>query len=316
MNFGITVRVRGFVTIGLLSLFFVLIVACGGSGSSQENGVSGDIEIDGSSTVFPVSVAVGEEFRRTNPGIQVNVGVSGTGGGFKRFTVGETDISNASRPISDSEAADAAVNGISYRELSVALDGLSVVVNIGNDFVGCLTTGELRKIWEVGSSVTYWSDVRSEFPRERLDLYGPDTDSGTYDYFKEVIIGDELDVRQDYQPSSDDNVLVRGVEGSINSLSFFGYAYYIENTDKLKVIGIDAGSGCVKPTQQTINDGSYSPLSRRLYIYVNEASLKQPHMSAFVRFYLEQVADLAPRVGYVALPMSEYAQALASINTN
>ena len=268
--------------------------------------LSGTIEIDGSSTVFPVSEAVAEEFHKIHPDVRVNVGVSGTGGGFKRFTVGETDISDASRPIKDSEAQAAADNGIEYYPLRVALDGLSVLVSPENDFVECLTTEQLKMIWEPGSTVTNWSDVDPSWPSSKIALYGPDTDSGTFDYFTEEIMGEAQLSRPDYTASADDNVLVRGIAGGKYSLGYFGYAYYQENQDKLKLVAVDSGSGCVQPTSESIENGSYSPLSRPLFIYVSKASMERPEVKAFVEFYLDNAAELAQEVGYIRLDETEY----------
>ena len=269
--------------------------------------LSGTIEIDGSSTVFPVSEAVAEEFHKIHPDVRVNVGVSGTGGGFKRFTVGETDISDASRPIKDSEAQGAADNRIEYYPLRVALDGLSVMVSPDNDFVVCLTTEQLKMIWEPGSTVTNWSDVDPSWPSSKIALYGPDTDSGTFDYFTEEVMGEAQLSRPDYTASADDNVLVQGIAGGKYSLGYFGFAYYQENQDKLKLVAVDSGNGCVQPTSETIENGSYSPLSRPLFIYVSKASLERPEVKAFVEFYLDNAAELAQEVGYIRLGEAEYA---------
>ena len=273
--------------------------------------LSGEIVIDGSSTVYPVTVAAAEEFRQTYGDVQVSVGVSGTGGGFKKFTVGDTVISDASRPIKDGEREAAAANGIEFIELAVAYDGLSVMVNPRNDFVECLTTDELNRIWMPESPVTTWRDVRGEWPAEEIKLYGPDSESGTFDYFTEEITGDTGLIRQDFVPAVDDNVLVQGIAGDRYSLGYFGYAYYSANTDKLKLVGVDAGSGCVLPSDATINNGTYSPLSRPLFIYVNIAALERPEVKAFVEFYMQNGASLASSVGYVGLPQSMYNEALA-----
>ena len=279
----------------------------GGDGSSTDgttggDGLSGTIEIDGSSTVGPISEAVAEEFSKIHPDVHANVSISGTGGGFKRFTVGETDISNASRPIKDSEAEQAQANNIEYIELTVALDGLAVMVSKENTFVDCLTVEELNMIWEPGSEVNNWNQVRSSFPDEAIRLYGPDTDSGTFDYFTDEINGDEGVSRDDYTASADDNVLVQGVSGDTNALGYFGYAYYAQNEDKLKVIGVDGGNGCVVPSDETVSNGTYSPLSRPIFIYVNTEKLKNsPELQAFVDYYLENTGELAAQVGYTAL---------------
>ena len=269
--------------------------------------LSGTIQIDGSSTVFPVTQAVAEEFRKEQPGVQVNVGVSGTGGGFKRFTVGETDISNASRPIKDSEAEAAAANGIEFIEMRVGTDGLSVMVNPSNDFVDCLSVEELNEIWKPGSSINNWQDVRAGFPDQRLRLYGPDTDSGTFDYFTEEVNGEAQVSRADYTASADDNVLVQGIAGDRGSLGYFGYAYYQENQDSLKIVAIDNGDGCITPEPSTIEDGSYTPLSRPLFIYVNVKSLEKPEVKAFVTYYMDHGYQLTGEEGYVPVDRSVYA---------
>lgn len=267
----------------ILAAFSVMAVACGSDDTSptQSNGganptstggdLSGEIKIDGSSTVFPITQAISEAFRAAgNNGVQVVIGVSGTGGGFKRFVDGDTAISNASRPIKESEAAKAAENGVEYIELEVALDGISVLVNPKNDFVSCLTKDELTKIWNPDSKLKNWNGVRDSFPDRKMTLYGPGTDSGTFDYFTEVIGGASGASRADFIPSEDDNVLVAAIAGDRNSLGYFGYAYYVENTDKLKALAIDNGEGCVEPTPATINDGTYAPLARPVYVYVNK----------------------------------------------
>ena len=269
--------------------------------------LSGTIEIDGSSTVFPVSEAVAEEFGKLHPDVRVNVGVSGTGGGFKRFTVGETDISDASRPIKEAEAQAAADNGIEYYPLRVAMDGLSVMVSPDNDFVECLTTDQLKMIWEPGSTVSKWSDVDPSWPSSDIALYGPDTDSGTFDYFTEEIMGEAQLSRPDYTASADDNVLVQGIAGGKYSLGYFGFAYYQENQDKLNLVAVDSGNGCVLPTSESIENGTYSPLSRPLFIYVSKQSMERPEVKAFVEFYLDNAADLAQEVGYIKLGDDEYA---------
>lgn len=269
--------------------------------------LSGTIEIDGSSTVFPVSEAVAEEFHKLHPDVRVNVGVSGTGGGFKRFTAGETDISDASRHIKDTEAQAAADNGIEYYPLRVAMDGLSVLVSPDNDFVECLSVEQLKAIWEPGSAVSNWNDVDPAFPDKKIVLYGPDTDSGTFDYFTEEVVGEVQASRADYTASADDNVLVQGIAGGRYSLGYFGYAYYAENADKLKLVSVDAGNGCVTPTSETIENGTYAPLSRPLFIYVSKQSLERPEVKAFVEFYLDNAAELAQEVGYIRLGEAEYA---------
>jgi phosphate transport system substrate-binding protein len=243
----------------------------------------------------------------------VIVALSGTGGGFRRFCAGETDISNASRPISETEIAACAASGVEFLELPVAGDGLAVAVNPTNDFVACLTVDELRAIWEPSSTVQLWSDVRPVWPDRPLRLYGPGTNSGTFDFFTEVITGQVGASRPDYTASEDDNVLVQGVSGDVNGLGYFGFAYFTENQERLKLVAVDSGSGCVSPTLTTIEDGSYEPLSRPLLIYVNRASLARPEVRAFVEYYISTVPELSRQVGYVPLSASAQAATEASL---
>ncbi|UCF18747.1 MAG: PstS family phosphate ABC transporter substrate-binding protein [Gemmatimonadota bacterium] len=290
--------------------------ACGGGEQGQaggEAGLSGAVRIDGSSTVFPITEAVAEEFQRENSEVRVTVGISGTGGGFKKFCSGETDISDASRQIKDTEIEACAAEGIEPIEITVGYDGLAVMVNPANDFVDCLTVDELKRIWEPGSQVTTWQDVRSFWPAEEIKLYGPGTDSGTFDYFTEAIVGEEDASRPDFTASEDDNVLVQGVTGDRYSLGYFGYAYYAENTDKLKLVAVDGGAGCVAPAEATVKDGTYAPLSRPLFIYVKEQSLQRPEVMAFVEYTLMNAAELVPQVGYVALGADSYQASLSKI---
>jgi phosphate transport system substrate-binding protein len=258
------------------------------------------VKADGSSTVFPITEAVAEEFRGQQPRVRVIVGRSGTGGGFKKFTHGEIDICDASRPISESEKKACQEAGVEYIELEVAFDGLAIVVNPKNDWVECLTIDQLRAIWEPGSRIKKWSDLDPKWPDEEIELYGPGTDSGTFDYFTEVIVGTTGKSRDDYTQSEDDNVLVTGVAGDEYSLGYFGLAYYEENKHRLKLVGVDPGDGdCVMPTADTVRDNSYRPLSRPLYIYVRKSSMESPEVRAFVKFYLDQVGELVSVVGYV-----------------
>ena len=258
----------------IASVLALFLTAC--SGESQEveandpNRLSGVVSLDGSSTVFPVSEAVAEEFLAVQPRVRVTVGVSGTGGGFQKFAAGEVDISDASRVIRDSEAEAARANGIDFMEIAVAYDGLSVIVNTENTWVDYLTVDELNMIWAPGSAVDSWNDVRPEWPDQPLRLYGPGTDSGTFDYFTEVVNGNSGASRPDYTASEDDNVLVQGISGDVNALGFFGYAYYIANEAVLKLVPIDGGEGPISPSATTINDGSYSPLSRPIFIYLSK----------------------------------------------
>mgnify|MGYP003388187925 CR=1 FL=1 len=276
----------------------------------EKQKLTGTVEIDGSSTVYPISEAVAEEFNKIHPKVRVNVGVSGTGGGFKRFTIGEIDISDASRPMKDPKETNvAAENGINYVELRLGTDGLSVVVSPDNDFVDCLTTDELKTIWEPESTINNWSQVRPEFPDQKMRLYGPDTDSGTFDYFTEEIMGEAQLSRPDYTASADDNVLVQGIAGDKGSLGYFGYAYYQENIGKLKLVAVDNGLGCVKPSLTTIPSGEYSPLSRPLFIYVNTDSYKnKPAVNELVNFYMIYGPELTNEVGYVSSDSSVYSK--------
>jgi phosphate transport system substrate-binding protein len=292
----------------------VLLMGCGGAddrGESAEYGaVSGEVSVDGSSTVFPITEAVAEEFMRETRGrVRVMVAQSGTGGGFRRFCTGDTDISNASRHISDGERATCVENGVEYIELPVALDGMAVVVNPQNDLMQCITVEELRRIFEPGSQVNDWSQVRVGLPAERLRLYAPGTASGTFDYFTEAVIGQVGASRADFTASEDDNVLVQGVAGDRWALGYFGYAYYEESRERLKLLDIDGGQGCVTPTPETIRDGSYTPLSRPLFIYVNRQALARPELRAFVSFYVDNAPALARDVGYVPLGDEQQAQA-------
>jgi phosphate transport system substrate-binding protein len=274
--------------------------------------LSGEIKVDGSSTVYPITEAVGEEFQKLHPDVKVVVGISGTGGGFKKFCNGETDISDASRPILQKEIDTCAQNGIEYIELPVAYDALSVVVNPRNNWVACMTVADLKKIWEPDAQgkITRWNQVRPEWPDAPLNLYGPGTDSGTFDYFTEAIVGKAKASRGDYTASEDDNVLVQGVANDQYALGYFGLAYYFENQDKLKVVAIDNGKGCVLPSEETVRNGTYQPLSRPLFIYVSRKAADRPEVEAFVRFYLEKGPALVKQVGYIPLPDAVYQLAL------
>jgi phosphate transport system substrate-binding protein len=269
--------------------------------------LSGSVKIDGSSTVYPITVAVGEDFKAANSGVNVSAGFAGTGGGFKLFCAGDTDINDASRPIKkddDGEGKACEANKIEYVELQVAIDGLTVVVNPANSFATCLTKDELKKIYGPDSPQNLkWSDVRADFPADPVNRFMPGADSGTFDYFTEVING-EVDAATQYAtPSEDDNVLVTGVAGDVNAIAFFGYAYFVENSSKVKALEVDGGKGCIAPTEETINNNSYAPLSRPLFIYPDIAKAKaRPELKAFVDFYLENSQTLSSEVGYVALP--------------
>src|SRR5687768_12770683 len=293
----------------VLSVFFLtsLIAACG-RGDSQQPAASQVIAIDGSSTVFPIGEAVAEEFQRANRGARVTVGTSGTGGGFEKFCRGEKDMANASRPIKAAEAAKCQSAGIEFIELPIAYDGLSVVVNPKNTWAASMTVAELKRVWqpEAQGQVTRWSQVRQGWPDREIRLFGAGTDSGTFDYFTETIVGKVQSSRGDYTASEDDNVLVQGVAGDENALGYFGYAYYESNKDKVKLVAIDDGKGnVVTPSPETIRNGTYRPLSRPLFIYVNKAKLQRPEVKAFVDFLVERGPALVREVGYVALSDSE-----------
>jgi phosphate transport system substrate-binding protein len=294
------------ISIVLTGMLALVIAASGYAGSRV---LKGTVKVDGSSTVFPITEAVAEEFGmlKEHRKIRVTVGVSGTGGGFKKFLAGETDINDASRPIKQSEIDKARKNGVQYIELPVAYDGLSVVINKKNTWVDYLTVAELHKIWKRGSTVKTWKDIRPNWPDQKIRLYGPGTDSGTFDYFTEVINGKSQASRSEFTKSEDDNVLVNGVAGDKGSLGYFGFAYYVENKDKLKVVPIRQGNKKpVAPTITTINNGSYAPLSRPIFIYVNLQSAKRPEVREFIRFYLKHATELVTEVGYVPLPDQDY----------
>ena len=293
----------------------LLISSCGGNdtGTSAEGQLEGSIQIDGSSTVYPVTEAVAEEFRAVQPKIKVTVGVSGTGGGFKKFSRGETDISDASRPIKDKEIKACEENDISYVELSVAYDGLAVLVTPQNDWVDHFTVEELKKLWEPSAQgkILKWNQIRAEWPDEEIHLFGPGVASGTYDYFTEAIVGESGASRGDFTASEDDNVLVQGISGDKYALGFFGLAYYEENKDKLRLVGVDNGSGAITPSLATVKDGTYAPLSRPLFIYLNSTAAVREEAKTFVTFYLNNASELSTEVGYIPLPSDEYAKQMA-----
>jgi phosphate transport system substrate-binding protein len=290
------------------------IMACGDSDEDAPPGtptprLSGSIAIDGSSTVFPITEAVAEEFRKVQGDVQVTVGIAGTGGGFQKFCNGETVIQDASRPISATEITACQSKAIEYIELPVAYDALSVVVNSQNSITNCITLAELKKMWEPAAqgTVTKWNQVNSAWPENDLKLFGPGTDSGTFDYFTERVNGRAKDSRGDYTPSEDDNVLVQGIAGDRNALGYFGLAYYLENANRLKALQVDAGQGggCVAPSAATVEAGTY-PLSRPLFIYIRKDAAERPEVKAFVDFYMKNAATLAAEVGYVKFPDRVY----------
>ncbi|MEU6702152.1 PstS family phosphate ABC transporter substrate-binding protein [Streptomyces wuyuanensis] len=297
-----------------VSMAAALVVAAGACGGADAgtgdggDGLSGTIRVDGSSTVAPLSTAAAQLFQQRNPGVRITVGTSGTGGGFEKFCNGETEIADASRPITAEEQALCAEKGVRYEELRVANDGLSVVVNKDNDFVDCLTVEQLRRIWEPGSRIDNWNQVDPRFPDVELELFGPGTDSGTFDYFTRAVNGEEGASRTDYSPSEDDNVTVQGVSGSRGGLGYFGLSYYEENKDRLKLLRIDGGNGCVAPTPATVRDGTYRPLSRPLLIYPNAAALDRKEVEAFVEYYVENNADIARAARFVPLGSAQEAE--------
>lgn len=285
----------------------LVLAACGGqSDSGSASGISGEVLVDGSSTVAPLAGTAGELFSEEIPDANVSVATSGTGGGFKKFCAGETDIANASRPIKDEEKAECEANGITFTELIVANDALTVVVNKENTWATCLTVDELRKMWEPAAEgqITNWSQIRAGFPDVPLDLYGAGTDSGTFDYFTKAINGEEGASRTDYQPTEDDNVTVTGVTGSKGGLGYFGFSYFEENMDALVAVEIDGGAGCVAPSSEAAQNGTYAPLSRPLFIYVsNAAYTDKPAVKAFVDFFIDN--DDAITAEALFVPLSE-----------
>ncbi len=294
-----------------LTLVFAALFAISGPDPVPANGEI--IKIDGSSTVYPITEAVAEEFQIAKKGkYKVTVGISGTGGGFKKFCRGETDISDASRPIKDSEIASCKKAGIDFIELPVAFDALTVVINPKNDWAATMTVADLKKIWEptAQGKITNWSQIRSKWPNAPLKLFGPGADSGTFEYFTEAIMGKARASRGDFTASEDDNILVQGVASDRNALGYFGFAYYAENTNKLKAVSIDNGKGPVAPSSKTIEDGTYQPLGRPIFIYVSSKSMSKPEIKEFVEFYLKQAPDLVPQIKYVPLPAKAYELAL------
>ncbi|MEJ6982051.1 PstS family phosphate ABC transporter substrate-binding protein [Pedobacter sp. P351] len=297
-----------------LSIAIVAFLAsCGGSNKKSVGDQSGEIKVDGSSTVYPLSEAVSEEFRTEQAGVRVTVGESGTGGGFKKFSRGEIDINDASRPITAGEIESCKESGIDFIELPVAYDGLAIVVNKENNFVDYLTVAELKKIWEPAAQgkIKTWNQIRTGFPNQPINLYGAGTASGTYDYFTEAVVGKAKSSRGDYNASEDDNVLVKGVSSDRNALGYFGLAYYENNADKLKLVPIDDeddsnGKGGIIPSQETVSNGTYTPLSRPEFIYVNAKSADRPEVKSFITFYLENAQTLAKEIGSVPLRPEVY----------
>jgi phosphate transport system substrate-binding protein len=299
------------------------VAACGGDDDGDSGGSGGDLSgpvaIDGSSTVFPFAQAAAEGFQGENSGVQVTVGESGTGGGFEKFCAGETDISQASRPIKDEEIEACKKGGVSYSEIQVANDGIAIVTN--KDLtIGCLTTDQLKQLWNKDSTVKTYSDLGDDaetgepLPDTEVSLFGPGTDSGTFDFFTDVINGEEGDTRKDYQPSEDDNILVQGVSGDTGGLAYFGFSYYEDNQDKLNLVAVDAGDGCVKPSIETIQDGSYKPLSRPLFMYPSAASLAdKPQVKGFMDYTIANVEEIATTAKVVPLTSEQVTAAKAAL---
>jgi phosphate transport system substrate-binding protein len=311
-------RMRKLLAFAACGVFALGVAACGdddddSGGSSGGGDLSGSIRIDGSSTVGPFAQAAAEEFQGQNPNVKATVGTSGTGGGFEKFCAGETDISDASRPIEDDEAAICEKNGITYKEVQVANDGISVTTNT-NLKVDCLTTDQLKELWNKGSKVTSLSEIDSKLPDTKLSLYGPGTDSGTFDFFTEEINGEEGVSRTDYQPSEDDNVLVQGVEGSEGGLGYFGFSYFEQNKDSLNLVAVDDGSGCVKPSTQSIQSGQYKPLSRPLFMYPSEKALRnKPQVKAFMDYVVQSYDSIAEASQIVPMNQQQAQKATSAL---
>jgi phosphate transport system substrate-binding protein len=283
--------------VACIGVTLMVLTACGNSGGS----VTGSVKVDGSSTVFPLTALAAEDFQNENSGIQVTVGSSGTGGGFEKFCRGETDANNASRPIKEEEATACKESGVEFVELMVATDALTVVVNKENDWVKCLTVDQLKAMWSADSSVNNWNQIDPSFPDQPLVLFGPGTDSGTFDYFTKEINGEEGASRTDFTPSEDDNVIVQGVSGSLGGLGYFGYTYFEENMDKLNAVQIDGGNGCVFPNTETARNGTYTPLARPLFVYPSVNALIRPEVEAFFQYYVDNNADIAKSALFIPL---------------
>jgi phosphate transport system substrate-binding protein len=319
-------HIRNLTTLALCGALAFGVAACGEDEAAPENGgggstsadsggggdLSGSIRIDGSSTVYPFAQAAAETFMSQNPGVQISVGQSGTGGGFEKFCAGETDISNASRPIKeDEEVPLCEKGGVEYAELQVANDGIAVVSNKGLA-IDCMTTKQLEQLWAT-SKVKNYSEIDPKLPDQKVSLFGPGTDSGTFDFFTDEINGEEGKTRKDYQPSEDDNVLVQGVEGDDGGLGYFGFSYYEQNQDKLNLIAVDAGDGCVKPSSETIQDGSYKPLSRPLFMYPSAKAIKRPEVKAFMDYVEENFDQIATDAQLVAMTAEQAEKAKAAL---
>ena len=288
------------------------LAACGGDDDAAGGGPRGSITIDGSSTVAPITEAIAEEYRAVQSGVDVTVGTSGTGGGFTKFCADEIDIADASRPIKDEEVAACTASGVEFTELRIGLDGLAIVTSGENEFLECLSLEQLATIFEEGGAST-WDQVDPSFPKQDVEIFAPGTDSGTYDFFVEEVLGEDVEARTDYTASEDDNTLVQGLAGEENSWGFFGFAYFKENEEQLKDVQVKGETGeCVEPSDETVESGDY-PLSRPLFIYVNNAALERPAVAEFVRFYLEVTPDLITDVGYTPAPTADYEAGLEAL---
>jgi phosphate transport system substrate-binding protein len=319
-------RIRMAAALAVPTLF---LAACGGQDTTSEPAASGSagggaaasgsVRVDGSSTVAPLTAAAKELFNATpeGEGIDITVGQSGTGGGFKKFCAGETDISDASRSIKDEEAAICAEAGIEYAEIAVANDALTIIVNKENDWAKCLTVEELNKMWapEAEGTVTNWNQVNPSFPDVPLELFGAGTDSGTFDYFTDVINGEEGASRTDYTPSEDDNITLTGVEGTKGALGYLGFSYFEENADKVNAVEVDGGNGCVAPSLESASDGTYTPLSRPLFIYPSKSAMQRPEVASFVEFYVTNDAEITKKALFVPLSEAQVEEAKAALAT-
>lgn len=319
-------QVRGARAAVVFAAAALVLTACGGQqsgpattgeGGGEAAAASGQVRVDGSSTVAPLTSAAAELFRSVNPNVDVTVATSGTGGGFEQFCSGNTDISNASRPIGEDEIAACEAAGIEFVELQVANDALTVVTNKENTWATCLTVEQLNTMWgpESEGKITTWNQIDPSFPAEPLVLFGPGTDSGTFDYFTEAINGEEGASRTDYSASEDDNVLVQGVEGAAGATAYFGYSYYEENAERLNAVEVDGGQGCVAPSPATVQDGTYVPLARPLFIYVNRESYGRPEVKAFVDFYAAQNAEIAEAAEFVPLNEEQSAELQSTVES-
>jgi phosphate transport system substrate-binding protein len=310
-------KLLAFAACGVLALG---VAACGDDDDDGGGGgggdLSGTIRIDGSSTVGPFAQAAAEEFQGQNPGVKVTVGTSGTGGGFEKFCAGETDISDASRPIDEEEEVPICEkNNVTYKEVQVANDGISITTN-KNLTVDCMTVEQLKELWEQGSKVNSLSQIDPQFPDTQLELFGPGTDSGTFEFFTEEINGEEGNTRKDYQPSEDDNVLVQGVEGSDGGLGYFGFSYYEQNQENLNLISVNDGSGCVAPSQESISSGEYKPLSRPLFMYPSDKALQKPAVKAFMDYVVQNYDSIAEASQIVPMSQQQAQKATSALGAS